>query len=189
MAAMNGTEFARVTGSYSNAYIGTWSLLGQSIRYNESYIRLYGYFYCPSTGSTGTGSSGTWDGFHLDGTYIASGSYRYYYGYTELGYVDITVKHNADGVFPGRSVGIYAHSYHFNKVSATGTIPYGAVPNIPRASKPSCITYPNNTEDVGKVGTTFKIHMNRKSTSLFHVVKYSWFGKTGTIATNVADNL
>lgn len=60
--------------------------------------------------------------------------------------------------------------------------------NIPRASQPSCITWPNTTEDVGNMGDTITIHMNRVSSSFTHTVRYKWYGKTGTIATNVTTN-
>lgn len=60
---------------------------------------------------------------------------------------------------------------------------------IPRASTPSCITYPNNTQNVGNVGTKITIHMNRASTSFTHTVTYSFGSKSGTIGTGVGDNI
>lgn len=60
---------------------------------------------------------------------------------------------------------------------------------IARASQPSCITYPNNTRDVGYFGDTITIHMNKKSTQFTHNVYYS-FGTLSSkkIAFNVIDN-
>lgn len=107
------------------------------------------------------------------------------------------VYHNADGT---KSINLNAYvgnSYHgFNIYfsNASSTYPDGQartikLPTIPRASQPSCITYPTTTEDIGNIGDTILIHMNRKSTSFTHTVKYT-FGnlKNVQIATGVTDN-
>lgn len=168
---MKGTEFAKITGSYSTAYIGTWELLGRSIEKNESYIRLYGYFYYGGSSSNGVGSSGnSYTGFYLDGTYIASGSYRYYSGYTLLGTKDITVSHNSDGSFPGRSIGISAKSYHMSG-EKTGNIAYGAIATIPRAT--DC---PNLD---GYIESSAPISLNPAVNTFKHRLYYSYNGKTG----------
>lgn len=101
-----------------------------------------------------------------------------------LGSKDIAVGHNDDGSFPGRYVEIYAHSY-IVEGTAGGNL---SANTIQRASQPSCVTYPNNTENVGPIGGSFYIHMNRKSSAFTHTVRYSWANRTGTIATNVTDN-
>lgn len=56
---------------------------------------------------------------------------------------------------------------------------------IPRASQPSCITWPDHTQDVGDFGKTISIHMNRKSDQFTHTVRYAFGKLTGTIATGV----
>lgn len=114
---MNGTEFARISGSYSTAYIGTYEVLNQSTSNNSTTFRLYGYFYYGGEKSVGSSSSN----FALDGTPVKTGSYRYYPGATLLGTKDITVSHNNDGSFPGRSVSISASSYHISG-SASGNL-------------------------------------------------------------------
>ena len=114
---MNGTEFARISGSYSTAYIGTYEVLNQSTSNNSTTFRLYGYFYYGGGTSVGSSSSN----FALDGTPVKTGSYRYYPGATLLGTKDITVSHNNDGSFPGRSVSISASSYHMSG-SASGNL-------------------------------------------------------------------
>ena len=118
------TEFARVSGSYSTAFIGRYDLLSQSVSGNYSTFRLYGVFYYG--GGTSVGSSSTT--FTLNGTNVKTGSYRYYPGETQLGTVDITVYHNNDGSFPSTYVGIYADSYHMSG-SAGG---YLSAPKINR---------------------------------------------------------
>ena len=108
---MYGTEFARISGSYSTAFIGTYEVIEQSTAGNYTKFKLRGYFYYG--GGTSVGSQ-TGNGFYLDGTYLASGNYRYYPGYTLLGEKEITVNHNNDGSFPGRYVGISASSFHMS---------------------------------------------------------------------------
>lgn len=118
------TEFARINGSYSTAYIGRYDLLSQNISGNYSTFRLYGMFYYG--GGTSVGSS--YSTFTLHTSTIKSGSYRYYPGETQLGYVDINISHNADGSFPSTYIGISANSYHINGNSGG----YLSAPRIPR---------------------------------------------------------
>lgn len=56
---------------------------------------------------------------------------------------------------------------------------------IARASQPSCVTWPEHTQDVGDFGDTISIHMNRKSDSFTHTVRYAFGDLKGTIATEV----
>lgn len=60
---------------------------------------------------------------------------------------------------------------------------------IARASQPSCITYPNNTRDVGYFGDTINIHMNSKSDKFTHYVYYSFGTRSWyPIASGVKNN-
>lgn len=82
-------------------------------------------------------------------------------------------------------------SYSFPTGLSSGTLTGSTsmtLPVIAEASQPSCITWPNTTQNVGYLGDTITIHMNRKSTSYTHKVTYSFGGKSGTIATDVTDN-
>ena len=134
---MYGTEFARISGSYSTAYITTYEVIEQSVINNSTKFKLRGYFYYG--GGTSVGSA-TGNGFYLDGNYIASGNYRYYPGYTLLGEIEITVGHNNDGSFPGRYVGISASSYHMN-----GTT--GGNLSAPKINRLATITKANDFND------------------------------------------
>lgn len=69
--------------------------------------------------------------------------------------------------------------------SASGTM---ALTQIARASQPSCVTYPDTTQDIGYMGSTIYIHTNRASASFTHTVRYAWGSKSGTIATGVENN-
>lgn len=162
-------------GTYS--YVLSYDLLSQSTANNTSTIRVYGTINLPVYVSWSRGS------ILINGVSFGLASYYSAGSYT-IGYTDITVNHNSDGtgsVYVGGSI---STSYLMNG-SCGGTI---YLPTIPRASQPSCITYPNTTSDVGNIGDTITIHMNRKSTSFTHTVRYSWYNKNETIATNVTDN-
>lgn len=108
---MIGSEFARIGGSYNTAYICTYQVIEQNTSGNYTVFRLYGYFYY---GGGTQVSSGTGNGFYLDGTYIHSGNYTFGTGYHLLGTKDIVVGHNNDGTYPGRYVGISASSWHMS---------------------------------------------------------------------------
>ena len=121
---MYGTEFARVSGSYSTAYIGTYELLRQEG--NSSVFKLRAYFYYGGGTQVNSSTSG---GFYIDGTWVHGGSYSNVKpGYHLWGEKEITVNHNNDGSFPGRYVEISGQSYHI-KGSAGG---YLSAPKINR---------------------------------------------------------
>lgn len=120
---MQGEEFARIKASISTtsgAYIGTWEPVGQDISAKTTTIKLRGYIYY--WGALTMKASGGY-GFLIDGKTIASGSaYEYSQGYHFLGETTITVPHNSDGTFPGRSVTLSVSGYTHFKGTATGTI-------------------------------------------------------------------
>lgn len=97
-----------------------------------------------------------------------------------------TIGHNADGT----KTFSYSFSQQFDitfgswigTISGSGS---GTLDTIPRASQPSCVTWPEHTQDVGEFGDTISIHMNRKSSSFTHTVRYAYGKLTGTIATGV----
>ena len=71
---------------------------------------------------------------------------------------------------------------------SSGTVTTSAsktLTTIARASQPSCITYPEHTQNVGEFGKSITIHMNRKSSAFTHTVRYVFGSKSGTIATGV----
>ena len=142
---MNGTEFARVGGSYNTAFIGTYQVLSQSTSGNYTTFRLYGYFYYGGGTQVSSQTSG---GFYLDGTYIYGASYTFGPGYHLLGTKDITVGHNNDGSYPGRYVGISAQSWHMSG-SAGGNIYAG---NITRQAY---VTGATDFNDEGNPRITF----------------------------------
>lgn len=102
------------------------------------------------------------------GDVVASGTY--------------TFTHNADGT---KSFTVSAEAaIYLMTVNCTGSQTF-ALNTIARASQPSLVTWPNSTQNVGNFGETFSIHMNRKSDSFTHTVRYEYGSRTGTIASNV----
>ena len=135
---MNGTEFARISGSYSTAFIGTYQLTSQSTSSNTSTFILRAYFYYGG----GTQVKSSYSTFQIDGTDVKTGSYTYSPGYHLLGSKTITVTHNNNGSWPGRNVGIYANSYHMSGSSSGGLW----APNINRQAT---VTSTTNFNDEG----------------------------------------
>ena len=86
-----------------------------------------------------------------------------------------TISHNADGTK------ILPISCTFNPNNGLhGTITVSAslsLTTIPRSSSVSV--------SLGVIGSSVTININRQSSSFKHTVRYSWAGKSGTIATNV----
>lgn len=63
------------------------------------------------------------------------------------------------------------------KVSSSNTV---VLTTIARGSQPSCITWPEHTQNVGEFGDTISIHMNRKSDVFKHTVRYQFGSRSGT---------
>lgn len=168
------------TGNYDGRYLTfSWSETSQNVTNNTTTI---------SWRLTGEGGDSTWynsGNFKVviagevvyssatriqlkKGTVVASGTY--------------TFKHNADGTksfTASAEAGIYTVA-----VNCTGSGTF-TLDTIPRASQPSLITWPNNTQNVGNFGTEISIHMNRNSSAFTHTVRYQFGSRTGTIATGV----
>lgn len=135
-STLTGTEFARVTKSYSSyslSWIGSYSLLSQDAINNTSTIRLYGSMYTNS--GSNVRSSNSTDVEQVNGVTLSPptpAAYRYSSnqtygfsvnsGYSLFGYTDITVTHNANGTFPTQTIGIYSKNYHHASLSTTGDI-------------------------------------------------------------------
>lgn len=106
------------------------------------------------------------------------------YNGTKIASGTTTLSHAADGS-KSFSINIQAGIYTYARnCSGTGNF---SLNTIARASQPSCITHPNNTQNVGDIGGTITIHMNKKA-NFKHTVRYMWGSLSGTIATNVVDN-
>lgn len=159
-------------GNYQLGY----DLLSQDVGNNSSTVRLYGILNVTNNYISWTRGTAS---VHTASVNLAT---TYNRGTHTLVTADFTFTHNDEGnltIAPGFSL-----NTTFVNVSGTGNI---TLPQIARASKPSCITYPNTTENIGPMGTKIFIHMNRKSNVFTHTVRYNWYGKTGVIAQNVTN--
>lgn len=78
----------------------------------------------------------------------------------------------------------FAQDFKITFNSYVGTISgsgSGTLTTIARASQPSLITYPENTQNVGYFGDTISVHMNRAPSSSFtHRVRYEFGSVSGT---------
>ena len=97
------------------------------------------------------------------------------------------IPHNADGsktVSISCTLGIKAtlNDVYVASVSTSGAATLSV---IGRASQPSCVTWPEHTQNVGSFGDEISIHMNRNSASFTHTVRYAFGSNSGTIATGV----
>lgn len=156
-----------------------WSVESQSIANNTTTI---------SWKVTGEGGDDTWymtgnvrvsiDGAVQD---IRTDRFQLYKG-TKVLSGNYTVKHAVDGsgsFSASVEAGIYSVA-----VNCEGSAEWDLTP-ISRASQPSCVTWPEHTQNVGSFGDTISIHMNRVSSGLTHTVRYAFGHLTGTIATKV----
>ena len=105
----------------------------------------------------------------------------------KLGTTTHVVKHNDNGQkscnVSGRfNIKATLAGEYKSYFAASGTI---TLDTIARASQPSCITWPEHTQNVGSFGDTISIHMNRKSSEFTHNVWFEFGSHIETIATNV----
>jgi len=151
-SSVQGTEFARVSGSYSTAWVGSYELLSQDPIANTSTIRLYGSMYYG--GGTSAGSDNSSDTMQVNGVTISPPTpseyrysqshtygYRVYPGYSLFGYTDKVVTHNANGTFPTQNISIYAKSFHISSKNASGAI--SGIASIDRTSALATATVDN----------------------------------------------
>lgn len=107
--------------------------------------------------------------------------------YVKVGTWSKVVSHNSDG---SKSVTLkyeLTNTYGITGLQVSSSTPTITLTTIARASQPSCITWPDNTENVGDMGTTITIHMNKKG-SFTHTVRYIWYNKKANIKTGVTDS-
>ena len=186
--ATSGSVTVKVT-EWDNL-IFTWTLTSQSIENNTSTVswkmnlvadgasgvivsNVKKAWTVTVNGTTYTGTAVTGIGANETKT-LASGS-------TVIG-------HNADGTktfpFSFKQVfkGLVFDGVNVSDKSGSGS---GSLPTIARASQPSCITWPEHTQNVGNFGAEIAIHMNRKASTFTHTVRYKFGSQSGTIATKV----
>ena len=184
--ASSGSKSVKVTDH--NTLKFSWKNDGQSVVYNTTTISWSMELSSDAFGAISSSSKKSWN-ITVDG--------KEYSGMTNVGISansvitlasgSTIITHNSDGskVFSysfSQYFGITFSGESIGTVSGTGS---GTLNTIARASQPSCITWPEHTQDVGYFGDEISIHMNRKSSSFTHTVRYAFGSLSGTIATGV----
>ncbi len=170
------------TNSYDGRHVQfSWNVASQSVANNNTTINW---------SISAVGGSSSWYRSNPTGVYI-NGNCVYYNGTRVQQYKgtiasgSYTIGHNSEGnasFSASVSSAIYSASVNCNGSGSW------SLPQIARASQPSCITWPNTTENIGDIGSTITIHMNSHSSAFTHTVRYSFYDLNETIATGVKDN-
>ena len=184
--AKSGSKTVTVTSW--DSLIFSWSVSSQSVANNTSTISWSLKLKATSDGAISSSASKTWS-VTVDGkTYSGTNTVGISNNSTKtLASGSTVITHNADGT---RSFN-YSFSQQFSITfdgNSIGTISgsgSGTLDTIARASQPSCVTWPEHTQNVGDFGSTISIHMNRASSSFTHTVRYAFGSSSGTIATGV----
>ena len=97
------------------------------------------------------------------------------------------IAHNDDGTksFDYSFSQEFSITFNDEKIGTKSGSGSGTLDTIARASQPSCITWPEHTQNVGEFGDEISIHMNRKANTMTHTVRYEFGSQSGTIATGV----
>ena len=170
------------TNSYDGRHVQfSWNVASQSVANNNTTINW---------SISAVGGSSSWYRSNPTSVYI-NGNCVYYNGTRVQQYKgtiasgSYTIAHNSEGnasFSASVSSAIYSSSTNCNGSGSW------SLPQIARASQPSCITWPNTTEDIGNIGDTITIHMNQHSDVFHHTVRYSFYDLNGIIAENVKYN-
>lgn len=178
--ASSGSASAWVDSTHYVQLRLSWSQVSQDVANNRTTIRLtlqvvtgqYGAMYGSaslpwSISCNGQSVSGTWT--------IQTGANQT----RTIRSWDVTIGHNSDGTKNFSASASVTFNMNFNGwIGAKGVSVSGTLNTIPRASAPS-------VSGTKQLGSKMTISTNRKSSAFTHTVKWSWAGKSGTIASNV----
>ena len=164
--------YGNFNGKYGDkfSYDILYDILEQSIAGNYSRVRLYGYIR--SWGYSGSGSTAR---CYINGQQIGTFTSITTNQYSQIGYLDITVNHNADGTASTTVTGLCDTPWTIGDASCSGTL---TLPTIPRTSPITCTD--------GLIESSVSININRASDSFIHTLRYTFGSLSGTIATGVA---
>lgn len=184
--ATSGSKTITVTSWDSLVF--NWSATGQSVANNTTTVAWNMKLVSTSSGRIDSSASKSWsvtvNGTKYSGTNtvgISNNSTK------TLASGTTVIKHNDDGTKSfnysfSQEFGITFSGSSIGTISGSGS---GTLNTIARASQPSCVTWPEHTQNVGEFGDEISIHMNRKSSSFTHTVRYQFGSQSGTIATGV----
>lgn len=187
--ATSGSVTVKVT-SY-DTLVFRWDLTSQSIEDNSSVVSWTMSLVAGSSGAITSNVQKAWTVVVNGNTYKGTASHGIGNNQTKvLARGSTTIPHNNDGsktfAFSFKQVfkGLVFSGENVPDMGGSGN---GTLPTIARASAPSCITWPEHTQNVGDFGDTISIHMNRKADTFTHTVRYKFGDNTGTIATGVTN--
>ena len=171
-----------------NTLIFSWSLGSQSVANNTSFIRWELTLEARSSGRIDSTAQKTWT-IYVNGTkYTGTNTIGISNNSTKtLAVGSTTIKHNDDGTatFTCRIYQVFNITFNGSEIGQIVFNAQGELDTIARASQPSCVTWPEHTQNVGYFGNEISIHMNRKSAGFTHTVRYQFGAQSGTIATGV----
>jgi hypothetical protein len=184
--ATSGSKTFAVTGWDSLVF--SWSVSGQSEVNNTSTVTWTLTLVSTSDGRINSSTQKDWsvtvNGTKYSGTNsVAIGNNAY----KVLASGTTVIKHDDDGTktFSFSFTQEFAITFSGSTIGTITGSGFGTLNSLARASQPSCITWPEHTQDVGEFGTEISIHMNRKSAEHTHTVRYRFGTQSGTIATEV----
>lgn len=166
----------------------SWNLSSQSVANNTSTVTWQMDLITGGSGRINSTRSKNWSVTIAGTTY--SGTNKIGIGNNEtktLASGTTVISHDTDGSksFSYTFTQQFDITFSDEKIGNVSGSGIGELPTIPRASQPSCITWPEHTQNVGYFGDTISIHMNRLVSRFTHTVRYQFGSQSGTIATNV----
>lgn len=185
--AKSGSKTVAVTNWDSLVF--EWTVTGQSVANNASTVHWELLLVSTSYGAIDSTGLKNWRVIIGGVTYSGTNKINIGNNATKLLASGTTViTHDDDGektfVYTfSQTFAITFDGKHIGSAGYEGAS--GTLDAIARASQPSCISYPQHTQNVGCFGDTISIHMNRKSAYFTHRVRYQFGSQSGTIATNV----
>ena len=195
-ATLTGTEFARVTRSYSSyslSWIGSYTYTQDPVA-NTTTFTLYGSMYTGS--SSNVRSANSTDVEQINGVTISPptpAAYRYSSsmeygfsvnnGYSLFGSTTKTVTHNADGSFPSTEISIYSKNYHHNGLSASGAI---TAPAIDRTAPTVSASVTQTGESTVTLSVSANVNCNKWE---YKVDSGSWVSFSTTNGTSASTSI
>ena len=158
--------YGNFNGKYGDkfSYDILYDILEQNIAENYSLVRFYGYIR--SWGYTASGSTAR---CYINGQEIGTFTSITANQYSEIGRLDVKVKHNDDGTGSTTVTGLCDTPWTIGDASCSGT---RTLPDIPRASTVSATS--------GNIEENINITINSASSSFKHTLYYT-FGNSGDI--------
>lgn len=172
MQLLQRANFNGVNGS--QFFLDLYQDNSQSVAGNASSIRYYAY----------VGSSGNYSGggasspVYINGTIVGYFSNISAHSNTLIGYLDVTVPHNAEGNATASYSATADTSWTLGDANISGSF---TLPTIPRADS---ITNPTS----GTIGKQVTINITQHSATFTHTLRYIFGSLQETIATNVGSS-